>query len=182
MFLNSIIWSPSPFQHWILKYLQIFKYLPFLKAQEWRNYYCWEGASLFLMAIAFSIIRRAELSVGLLKELILAAGLISLLCWAKPGLGSRLCFFWQWKHSAISYACSWTMNYYWYLTKVLFFWLSPLCQTPQIQIFLLEVFRPAAFWKIKMYDNQRGNAWKRWEENPATSKITYLLVQYMHRQ
>lgn len=89
MFLNSIIWSPSPFQHWILKYLQIFKYLPFLKAQEWRNYYCWEGASLFLMAIAFSIIRRAELSVGLLKELILAAGLISLLCWA----GQQTVFF-----------------------------------------------------------------------------------------
>lgn len=173
MFQNRIIWSPSPFQHWFFKYLQV--HLPFLKVQEWRNNYCWEHASLLVIAISFSSIRRIELSVGLLKELILAAEFVSFLCWAKPGPGSRLCFFWQWKHSAISYAYSWTMSYYWYLTKVLFFWLSPLCQTSQIQIFLLELFRPAAWWKRKTYDNQRqkrSNAWECWEENPVTSKIT----------
>lgn len=36
--------------------------------------------SLLVMDVSFSNIRRAELSVGLLKELILAAGLVSFLC------------------------------------------------------------------------------------------------------
>lgn len=111
--------------------------------------------SLLLRAVSLSAIRRTVLSAGLLKELIFAAGLLSRLSRAVSGLGSRLCFFWQCKRSAISYACFWTMNYYWYLTKVLFLWLGPLCQTSQIKIFLLEVFGPAACWKRRTSEDWR---------------------------
>lgn len=111
---------------------------PFFAAMK--SQFCREHACLFLHWPCLSVV-----SGGLLKELTLAAGPVSFSMLSKVWARQQTVFFFlAMKTFTISCACSWTMNYYWYLTKVLFFWLSPLCQTSQTKILLLEVFGPAA--------------------------------------